>query len=252
MHLEHLQLTNSIHHRIVGGEAAIANQFPWQVSIESGGCGGSLIHPNWVLTAAHCTAGFKYFIIGLGSNLLDKPLVMRTATIKFEHPNYNEFNNNLNHDIAVIKMTSSVSLTPSIQTIRLPAVSQASSTFVGLQTTVSGWGLKSSSSAGPSRALQYVNMRVISNADCERRHKPGQVIGSTICAQGWTDPTKGTCRGDSGGPMVLNESGTWIQVGVVSFAFNPNNCESGIPSGYVRTASYLPWINNVTGIPLRN
>ena len=46
------------HTRIVGGREAPVNSWPWQAMIttSSGGqfCGGSLVHPNWVVTAAHC------------------------------------------------------------------------------------------------------------------------------------------------------------------------------------------------------
>lgn len=57
-------------------------------------------------------------------------------------------------------------------------------------------------------------------------------------------------KGDSGGPLVVyNSNGVAIQVGVVSFV-HIAGCGSGNPSGYVRTASYLRWIHEHTGLTI--
>lgn len=55
--------TSSVSGHIVGGAVATRGQFPWQAVVSADNaylCGGSLIAPQWILTAAHCVEGFVY------------------------------------------------------------------------------------------------------------------------------------------------------------------------------------------------
>lgn len=123
--------------RIVGGFPAAAGQFPWQVAVQyrtSAGnyfCGGSLIDPNWVLTAAHCAVGWVIsyityslnnylvifvsaieFTLYLGGITLSSSEVGRitvTSSSAIIHENYSS--SNLNNDIALVRLPSPVTLT---------------------------------------------------------------------------------------------------------------------------------------------
>lgn len=53
-----------------------------------------------------------------------------------------------------------------------------------------------------------------------------------------------TCQGDSGGPLITYSDGEWYQVGVCSFSRANDNCMRGFPTGFVRVASYLDWIED--------
>lgn len=81
--------------RIVNGQHAMINQFPYQVSIRSISgtssslCGGSVISNQFILTAAHCTKGYARFEIGFGSTLLAAPVIKMNAFTKVEHPDFN-------------------------------------------------------------------------------------------------------------------------------------------------------------------
>jgi len=48
-------------------------------------------------------------------------------------------------------------------------------------------------------------------------------------------------QGDSGGALVIDNGGGYLQIGVASFESNAG-CDSGLPSGYARVSSFLAWI----------
>lgn len=132
----------SISIKIVGGSPARNHQFPWQASITScvgrscSICGGSLISPRYVLTAAHCTEGVSTFTIGLGSNTRKRPAVSLTSRVKIEHPQYNS--QTLSNDISIIRLPREVTLNSAVQTIALP--SSSISSLVNQDAIVSGYG----------------------------------------------------------------------------------------------------------------
>jgi chymotrypsin len=80
--------------RIVNGDQAVSNQFPYQVSIRAisdenvSVCGGSIISNEFILTAAHCTKAYKTFEIGFGSNFLQMPIFRMVSRSKLEYPGF--------------------------------------------------------------------------------------------------------------------------------------------------------------------
>lgn len=138
--IEHIQS------RIINGEHAKEYQFPWFTSIRSHTrsgmqsiCGGSVIAPEWVLTAAHCTRGYISYTLGFGSNNINIPLVSMSATEVIEHPRYNSAN--LNCDIAVIKLPRQLEYSTHIQPVRMPSLTQSVSNMLSThQARVCGYG----------------------------------------------------------------------------------------------------------------
>lgn len=231
--------------RVANGYAAAANQFPFQVAV-SGPCGGSLISNAWVLCAAHCTSAPQ---VNLRFGSLNRLAggIAQTSFNRINHPNYNP--SNLNNDISLVSVPSPLTFTPAIQSIRLPTAAQVTSTFTGAQATVSGWG-EIFPGSGLQTMLRWVHMRVIPNAQCAAIYSSYIVVDHVLCALGYTQPgNQGHCTGDSGGPLTILEGTTRTQIGVVSFG--AMRCDAGLPSGYMRTAHYIHWINQLTGIPVR-
>ena len=201
-----------------------------------------------VLTAGHCTHNFKSFEIGFGSNVFHAPLIRQNVVARIEHPEYNP--DNLNNDIALIPLLTPLSFSPSIQPIKLPALSQENSIFMNNRVVASGFG-KTSDTSSVSSILKWVNLRIIHNDDCASVFGSKVVVPTIICARGWDTSDQNICQGDSGGPAAWNNHGDWIQLGIVSFV-SSKGCAHGHPSGFTRVTSYLKWISQNSGVALRN
>ncbi|XP_063698556.1 collagenase-like [Culicoides brevitarsis] len=242
--------------RIVAGFPAQVGQFPHQVrsitqvsATESSVCGGSILSETVVVTAGHCTYRHTTFQLGFGSVEFNNPALTITTSHKIEHELYNP--SNLNNDISLLILPQKITFSRNIQPIQLPSYRQRSQTFAGVKATVSGHG-KTSDNSQVSTRLMYTHARVIANWQCARYYAPGIIVQSTLCATGWDNNRQSTCNGDSGGPLIAYDNNIRqnILIGVVSFV-SGNGCQTGIPFGFVRTTSYLDWIQRNSGLQVR-
>jgi secreted trypsin-like serine protease len=235
---------------IVGGEAARANEFPWQASIRrkatnSHFCGGSIINDRWIVTAAHCMSGetpaIVSVVIGDHTRNDNSNTVRRTLDVSaiFSHPNYNS--RTLVNDIALIKVTAPIVFNGDIQPICGP---EQSDQFVHRKTFCSGWGTLSSGGACCPQTLQYVSMNITTNAYCNNAYPRDQISADMICATDNTGSTqRDSCQGDSGGPLfVQDDNGNHILVGIVSWGIG---CASGYPGVYARVTHFHQWILDI-------
>ncbi|KAH0822742.1 hypothetical protein GEV33_000049 [Tenebrio molitor] len=106
---------------------------------------------------------------------------------------------------------------------------------------VSGWGLTDGFGDQISDVLNYVDVKVIGNQECEELF--GSLVSSILCTSG--DEYTGSCSGDSGGPLVIDD----VQIGVVSFGII--FCLPGYPSGFSRVTSFLDWIETNSDVQIK-
>ncbi|KAK3875359.1 hypothetical protein Pcinc_019769 [Petrolisthes cinctipes] len=225
--------------RIVGGVEAAPHSWPHQVALFIDGmyfCGGSLISSEWVLTAAHCMdgAGSVEVVMGAHDITANEPeQVSMTSTDFTVHENYNSFT--IKNDISVIRLPSPVSFDANINAVSLPS----SDPTVGTIVTPSGWGRDSDNALGITDKLRQVDVPTLGTAECDAVY--GIVTDNQICIDALGG--KGTCNGDSGGPLNYNG----VTLGITSFGSSAG-CEAGYPDAFTRVTAYLDWIQAQTGV----
>ncbi|XP_029926348.1 urokinase-type plasminogen activator-like [Myripristis murdjan] len=248
--------------KIVGGAMTSIESQPWVAAIfhrRSGfGCGGSLIAPCWVLTAAHCfpdgeNTKIRHLSVYLGKSYINDTDADREQKFTVEqmiiHPKYNNSYGSYNNDIALLKIKSQdgkcAVRTPSVRTVCLPP--HLTMLPPGVECSIAGFGKESDRAWHFSQYLKQAKVTLLSESDCKRDPTYARDLTSNMfCAASPTWSTD-SCQGDSGGPLVCEVSGRMFVFGVVSWG---EGCaKQDKPGVYTRVTNYNNWIAMKTGLP---
>ncbi|CAK1541870.1 unnamed protein product [Leptosia nina] len=242
--------------RIVSGWEAHEGQFPYQLSLRMvgqtgrvGGCGATLIHNLWALTAAHCPAQRITLVVRVGATDIKTPSMMFETTEYYNHPRYIDTLPFVQpHDIALIKFPRRVEYTDLIQPIRLQASADKDKNYQDIVLTAFGWGRNWTEGVSPE-VMNWVYLRGVSNAQCRQSYIGSSIIvDSTICARYYNVTSQSVCQGDSGGGLTAADfDGKVTQVGIASFV-SGSGCHTIHPAGFIRPGHYHEWFTDVTGI----
>ncbi|KAI8901446.1 trypsin-like cysteine/serine peptidase domain-containing protein, partial [Globomyces pollinis-pini] len=231
---------------VVGGTlVGSPNVYPWLVALRKNGaahCGGSLISPTKILTAAHCTVGqttssFQAFYrrYDFTKTAASEGSTTFRVTKFTVHPNYRSTSSGFDVAIWDVERVSGP-----VPTIFAKLDTAGALLSPGQPLKVAGWGtLSSGATTSPSRMYETV-VPVTTKAVCVNAYPSLQQVNTVFCA-GFTQGGKDTCQGDSGGPaFVSNEDGSVTVAGVVSFG---RGCAlPNYPGAYATVATLSSWI----------
>uniref|UniRef100_A0A8C5DZS3 Chymotrypsin-like elastase family member 3B n=2 Tax=Gouania willdenowi TaxID=441366 RepID=A0A8C5DZS3_GOUWI len=231
--------------RVVNGQEARPYSWPWQISLESffPTCGGTLIAPNWVLTAAHCITFHTYRVV-LAEHDMNKdegPEQFINVKKMIIHPKWNDNCVSCGNDIALLKLEKNAVINDKVQLACLPQ--QDAALTHNQPCYVTGWGRLYS--GGPSATtLQQALLPVVGHSVCRQSDWWGSSAKTTmVCAGG---ESKSACHGDSGGPLnCKGKDGKWYVEGVTSFVDGRGCNTPKKPTVFTRVASFIPWITQV-------
>ncbi len=236
---------------VVGGGNASPGEYPSVAEVTFGPflCTGTLITPDWVLSAGHCgsvtgaavasPASWPPQLINVrigGVNQNDGE--QRSASRVVVHPNYVATSG---YDISLIQLSQSSTMAPT----QVAGAGERSIWNAGTLETIVGWGATEEGGDVPDN-LQEARVPITTDAYCAGAYS--DFDPATMVCAGFPQGGVDTCQGDSGGPMFGRTSAGALRV-VGTTSFGEGCARPGKPGVYGRVGDQTlrPWIAETTG-----
>lgn len=222
---------------VVGGKPASTKQYPWAVILDSPRyCGGTLVTPTKVVTAAHCVAEYPkwaklkdYRVVAGRDKYKSRSGTVAAVRRIWKHPAY-DYQTGVKADVAVL------TLTRPLRGFRPLPIARATDQRLyrpGTKSKVLGWGTTKDAGDPPSERLMQADLPVVSDKQCGQLYGPADFVAAAhVCAGG---NHKAACYGDSGGPLMI----AGRLAGVVHAG--PDQC-STMPTIFTQVSAYAPAI----------
>ncbi|XP_031167141.1 ovochymase-1 isoform X2 [Sander lucioperca] len=230
--------------RIIGGQEAWAHSWPWQVSlcyVSTPACGGAVITPLWVVSAAHCFKRYNkapFWTVLAGKHDLDDPnepgqQLVGVSLIE-SHPGYDT--RTKANDVALLKLQQPLTFNTFVRPIDvwmapLPTLQSC---------TITGWGSSRENGARVNR-LQEVNVTILPSDVCNKYYTSG-ILPSMFCA-GKDEGGVDACQGDSGGPLSCFTGSRYELAGLVSWGVGCGRARK--PGVYTQVQQHTQWIADI-------
>ncbi|CAB1315574.1 unnamed protein product, partial [Coregonus sp. 'balchen'] len=212
--------------RVVGGEVAQPNSWPWQISLQykSGSsyyhtCGGTLIKRGWVMTAAHCVDS-NVFVVGISQTDSED---LACGSGRPDNLNSNKGKN------------------MSVSQVHIHTGWNSNNIAGGYRTLfMINWGF-SASGGSLSNSLKQAWLPSVDHQTCSSSGWWGSSVKSTmVCAGGGANSG---CQGDSGGSLNCQVNGQYYVHGVTSFVSSSGFNVNRRPTVFTHVSAYISWMN---------